>query len=201
MDSGDQLSTPDWRTLFFLGCASLNVPVDFVSDADICSRNCWKHAQVMANHFWRRWLHEYLPSLTVRLKCNIAEGDLVWVMADNLPRGRWPIPRATRVVRWRRKSTVCWNQDEARCLRPSSYEALHVRGGVWILSVVHVGQEWPGRMLPTEKTNIADQKRTLHGIMWLVLAWLPLEPYTFRSERASLVSISCVFYSDFSSFN
>ena len=89
---------------FLLGRANLNIPLDVVTDRDLCSRKRWKHAQVMANHFWERWLHEYLPSRTVRPKwCresrDIAEGDLVLMMSDNLPRGRWPLARVTRIVR------------------------------------------------------------------------------------------------------
>lgn len=47
---------------FLLGRANMNIPLDVVTDRDLCSRKRWKHAQVMANHFWERWLHEYLPS-------------------------------------------------------------------------------------------------------------------------------------------
>ena len=88
---------------FLLGRANMNIPLDVVTDRDLCSRKRWKHAQVMANHFWERWLREYLPSLTVRPKWrrqsrDIAEGDLVLVVTDNLPRGRWPLARVTRVV-------------------------------------------------------------------------------------------------------
>ena len=105
---------------FLLGRANLNTPLDVVSDSDLCSRKHWKHAQVMANHFWDRWLHEYLPSRTVRPKwhcetCDIAEGDLVLLMSDNLPRGRWPLARVTRIVRSdKQKSTICKGQDEGR---------------------------------------------------------------------------------------
>ena len=53
---------------FLLGRANLNLPLDVVSDGDLCSRKRWKHAQVMTNHFWRRWLQEYLPSITTRPK-------------------------------------------------------------------------------------------------------------------------------------
>lgn len=89
---------------FLLGRANMNIPLDVVTDRDLCSRKRWKHAQVMANHFWERWLHEYLPSLTVRPKWrresrDVVEGDLVLVMTDNLPRGRWPLARVTHVVR------------------------------------------------------------------------------------------------------
>ena len=89
---------------FLLGRPNLNILLDVVSDSDLCSRKRWKHAQVMAHHFWDRWLHEYLPSRTVRPKWHresrdIAEGDLVLLMSDNLPRGRWPLARVTRIVR------------------------------------------------------------------------------------------------------
>ena len=89
---------------FLLGRANMTIPLDVVTDRDLCSRKRWKHAQVMANHFWERWLHEYLPSLTVRPTWrresrDIVEGDLVLVMTDNLPRDRWPLVRVTHVVR------------------------------------------------------------------------------------------------------
>ena len=88
---------------FLLGRANLNLPLDVVSDGDLCSRKRWKHAQVMTNHFWRRWLQEYLPYITTRPKWRreareIVEGDLVLVMSENLPRGRWPLARVMRTV-------------------------------------------------------------------------------------------------------
>ena len=89
---------------FLLGRANLNIPLDVVSDGDLCRRKRWKHAQVIANHFWHRWLHEYLPSRTVSPKWHreshdIAKRDLVLLMSDNLPLGRWPLARVTRIVR------------------------------------------------------------------------------------------------------
>ena len=89
---------------FLLGRANLNLPLDVVSDGDLCSRKRWKHAQVMTNHFWRRWLQEYLPSITTRPKWRrespeIVEGDLVLVMSENLPRGGWPLAWVMRTVR------------------------------------------------------------------------------------------------------
>ena len=88
---------------FLLGRANMNIPLDVVTDRDLCSRKRWKHAQVMANHFWERWLHEYLPSLTVRPKWRresraITKGDLVLVKSDTHPRGCWPLVGVTRVV-------------------------------------------------------------------------------------------------------
>ena len=57
----------------------------------------------MVHHFWDRWLHEHLPSRTVRSKWHcgshdIAEGDLVLLMSDTLSRGLWPLARGTRIV-------------------------------------------------------------------------------------------------------
>ncbi|KAK3739937.1 hypothetical protein QZH41_015978, partial [Actinostola sp. cb2023] len=86
---------------FLIGRASPNLPPDVVIDRDLCSRKRWKHAQVMANHFWKRWLREYLPSLTERRKWttearNVAKGDLVLIVDENAARGRWPLGRVVR---------------------------------------------------------------------------------------------------------
>jgi len=88
---------------FLLGRANLNFQLDVVSDSDLCSRKRWKHAQVIAHHFWDRWLYEYLLSRTVRPKWHreshdIAEGNLVLLISDNLPRVRWPLARVTHVT-------------------------------------------------------------------------------------------------------
>ena len=53
---------------FLLGRGNPNFPPDVIDDKDLCSRKRWKHAQVMAQHFWKRWLREYLPALTERRK-------------------------------------------------------------------------------------------------------------------------------------
>ena len=81
---------------------------------------------------------------------------------------------------WRRKSEICRNQDQDRCLRSSSCKALHVIGikvsGSWASSGMR------GRILLTENENCCQKT-------WLVLARPPLEPSAFRSKRASLRSI------------
>ena len=41
---------------FLLDRGNPNVPPDVVNDKDLCSRNRWKHTQVMTEHFWKRWL-------------------------------------------------------------------------------------------------------------------------------------------------
>ena len=87
---------------FLLGRRSPNLPPDVVSDKDVCSRRTWKHAQVMTQHFWKRWLREYLPALTERRKWrnearNVREGDLVLVVDEKSTRGCWPLAGVIRV--------------------------------------------------------------------------------------------------------
>ncbi|KAI5636255.1 pao retrotransposon peptidase domain-containing protein [Phthorimaea operculella] len=59
------------------------------------NRHTWKTAMALADEFWRRWIAEYLPTLTPRggsnsNSRNVQEGDLVVVVDSNLPRNVWP---------------------------------------------------------------------------------------------------------------
>jgi len=72
---------------FLLGRANPNFSARCCEHKDLCSRRRWKHAQVMNQHFWKRWLREYLPALTERRKWrkvarNVSEGDLVLVVDE-----------------------------------------------------------------------------------------------------------------------
>ena len=57
---------------------------------------------MLTDHFWRRWLREYVPALTERKKwrtrsqTDVQIGDLVFVVEDNLPRGRWNLGRVVK---------------------------------------------------------------------------------------------------------
>ena len=53
---------------FLLGRRNRNFPPDVINDKDLCSRKRCQHAQVMAQHFWKRWHREYLPALTEHRK-------------------------------------------------------------------------------------------------------------------------------------
>lgn len=59
------------------------------------SRKHWRAAQALADHFWRRWVDEYLPTLVPRGASDdqrrpLRVGDLVVVIDSSLPRGTWP---------------------------------------------------------------------------------------------------------------
>ena len=66
------------------------------------TRKKWKQAQILANHFWNRWIKEYLTTLHLQQKWlkpqrNVQIGDLVLVNDKNIPRGLWPIGVITKV--------------------------------------------------------------------------------------------------------
>jgi hypothetical protein len=65
-------------------------------------RKQYEHSQIVISHFWKRWLKEYVPSLTERKKWhgqqrNLTIGDLVLVVDENSPKGHWPIGRIVEV--------------------------------------------------------------------------------------------------------
>lgn len=72
-------------------------PVDTSCD-DVNTRKRWRQTQVLADHYWRRWRREYLPSLTVANKWtsenpNLAVDDVVLMIDRNAPRATWPLGR------------------------------------------------------------------------------------------------------------
>ena len=76
----------------------------FVSE-DLYQRKQWRQAQFLADCFWKRWMREYIPTLQqrhkwVREKGNLAIGDLVLVVDDNSPRGRWLLGRVFKTFSW-----------------------------------------------------------------------------------------------------
>ena len=87
---------------FLLGGASRHLAPGLVKDRDMCSRRRWKHAQAVAEHVWKRWTREYVPTLIQRSKWrkeqrNLQVGDLVLMAESNMSRGSWPLARIRRV--------------------------------------------------------------------------------------------------------
>ena len=69
------------------------------SDIDLHGPKRWRQATYLAEQFWRRWRHEYVPLLQQREKrmtrsqTNLKKGDVVLVVDDAVPRGVWPLGR------------------------------------------------------------------------------------------------------------
>ena len=58
----------------------------------------WKVTQALLEIFWKRFLKECVPSLTVRTKWNklhrnFKANDLVLIQTENTPRAFWPLAR------------------------------------------------------------------------------------------------------------
>jgi DNA polymerase IIIc chi subunit len=73
-----------------------------LDDADVSEKQ-FEQAQAILNHFWHRWLKEYVPHLTERRKWstdrpNVKVGDLVLVIEPNTPRGQWPLGTVLEVT-------------------------------------------------------------------------------------------------------
>ena len=80
---------------------NLAVPPGIYVKQDIYGRH-WRHAQFVAEQFWKRWVKEYLSMIQLRPKwiteiTNLAEGDMVLVLDDMLPRMKWPLGRILSV--------------------------------------------------------------------------------------------------------
>ena len=66
-----------------------NIHLGEIRSNDLCSRKRWRQVQYVAEQFWKRWLQEYLPTLTRRTKWlkedkNVEIGDLVMLQEDNV---------------------------------------------------------------------------------------------------------------------
>ena len=87
---------------FLLGRSSPNLPPGTFDDKDLCARKRWRQAQVLTDHYWKRWLREYVPNLTERRKWNtpvarkLKADDVVLVVDENLPRGQWRLGRVVK---------------------------------------------------------------------------------------------------------
>ena len=60
--------------------------------------------QTIANHFWRRFIQEYVPKLIAvgrsklqKKKRQVERGDIVLIVENNVPRGKWNLDRVVEV--------------------------------------------------------------------------------------------------------
>ena len=79
---------------FLFGRHHPHIPADVEERFDGLSRNRWKQCQFIIDQFWRRWMREYVPTLTERHKWNkkvrpLKVGDEVLILDENTRRGEW----------------------------------------------------------------------------------------------------------------
>lgn len=100
---------------FLIGNSNGEKPITQTTERDLIGRKDWRIAQQLADNFWRRWIREYLPTLTRRSKWHskakpIQVGDVVIVVDEKNSRNCWPKGIVTDTTATRdgqvRKATV-----------------------------------------------------------------------------------------------
>ncbi|XP_041786483.1 uncharacterized protein LOC121601742 [Anopheles merus] len=100
----DEMDMPITPNHLLLGSSDgTKRPVPF-DDSPAAVAVTWRTTQRNADIFWKRWVADYLPTLTRRSKWfqsvrPIKEGDVVIIVDANLPRNTWPKGRVLAVVR------------------------------------------------------------------------------------------------------
>lgn len=99
-DNPDDLEclTPNHLLMLHAG----SQPVCDSLDQKDCYKRRWRHCQVVANMFWKRWASEYLADLQKRskwceLKQNLKKDDLVLIL-DDMPRNSWGLGRVVECI-------------------------------------------------------------------------------------------------------
>ncbi|XP_071812124.1 uncharacterized protein [Apostichopus japonicus] len=75
-----------------------------IGKTGVYSKRRWHQAQYLSSLFWTRWKKEYLPLLQKRHKWtiprkNVQVGDIVLLVDEVLPRGRWSMGKVITVYR------------------------------------------------------------------------------------------------------
>ncbi|XP_057373120.1 uncharacterized protein LOC130693974 [Daphnia carinata] len=89
---------------FLYGGARPYLPLQLadVEDLNVTNKQ-FLQSQAILQHFWDRWLREYVPHLTERRKWqenrpNVAVGDLVLAVEPNTLRGQWPMGKVLGII-------------------------------------------------------------------------------------------------------
>ncbi|XP_053691861.1 uncharacterized protein LOC128740347 [Sabethes cyaneus] len=87
---------------FLLESSNGRKPPISLDDRPVVLKHSWTMAQLYTDIFWKKWLNEYLPTLTWKTKFqsikSIEKGDLVLIVDCNLPRNYWPRGRVVDTV-------------------------------------------------------------------------------------------------------
>ncbi|BET00521.1 Retrotransposon protein [Nesidiocoris tenuis] len=92
LDSADD--EPLTPNHFLIGQPTLH-PMTPQEEDSVCLKKVWRTTQLLADHFWQRWVKEYLPTLVLNKNCAVKNkdvkiGDVVIVADPNGIRATWP---------------------------------------------------------------------------------------------------------------
>ncbi|KAL0169529.1 hypothetical protein M9458_034125 [Cirrhinus mrigala] len=98
--TSSDIADPDPVTpnILLMGRRDASLPQVTYQDSELLSRRRWRHSQLLADHFWKQFIRNYLPSLQTRQKWmsetdNLQIGETVMIVDQQLPRALWPIGR------------------------------------------------------------------------------------------------------------
>ncbi|XP_053663516.1 uncharacterized protein LOC128712653 [Anopheles marshallii] len=107
----EESDSPITPNHLLLGSSDGSKPAACFDDSPTGIRTSLGALHVNAEIFWKRWIADYLPTLTRRTKWfdsvpPIKEGDVVLIVDGNLPRNTWPMGRVLEVTRARDGQTA-----------------------------------------------------------------------------------------------
>ncbi|XP_045499410.1 uncharacterized protein LOC123697036 [Colias croceus] len=142
---------------FLLG-SSTGLPT--TGPCDEADRRTWRASQALADHFWRRWIKEYLPTLVPRGEARkdtrrLEEGDVVIIVDHVLPRNTWPMgvvvrvhagpDDAVRVAEVKTKSGIFRHPVSKLVVMKEATQATPGGGLTPRVLRLHVEEAWPRR--------------------------------------------------------
>lgn len=94
---------PITPNLLLMGRRDASLPQAVYHDSDLLGRRCWRHSQVLADHFWAHFTKNYVPNLHHRRKwphpnVNLTPNQVVMTTDPQLPRALWPVGRVSKVI-------------------------------------------------------------------------------------------------------
>ncbi|KAJ8286056.1 hypothetical protein GJAV_G00034060 [Gymnothorax javanicus] len=98
------VSDPDPVTpnCLLMGRPDGSLPQVVYPKEELLSQRRWRHSQVLADHFWARFIRLYLPGLQSRQKwqsspADVTEGSVAMIVDPQVPRASWLIGRIIKV--------------------------------------------------------------------------------------------------------
>lgn len=98
-DSDDAITPKHFLNPYF---RSTSTPLGEFDKRDLLSRKQWRQVQELSNHFWKRWVAEYLPMLSRTSKWHekvapLEVDDIVIICDNTAPRNSWEKGRIIEV--------------------------------------------------------------------------------------------------------
>lgn len=94
-------SDPITPSILLMGHHDSSLPQVMYDSSNLLGTRRWRHSQVLADQFWARFIHFYLPTLQERQKWQkdndqLRVDQVVLIMDPQLPRALWLMGKVTR---------------------------------------------------------------------------------------------------------